>query len=411
MEGHISYETKVQTVFEDFATNKSRTVSLDQFGAAFSRLGFSLNSATLHELHRNCDYNGDGYLDYPEWQRFAEQYPTLLECLYYRVNDYWYNIAQKEAISIFMQNLRTLREEETDARVSLHMAQNKRDDAALAVELHQQRIEDARSRCNLAAISLQGLKHDTEEARAALGQRKDDLNKRHEGEANAALLMQEAQMMASASRKRLVSQDNALALAEERLREIEAMLVEQRKVVEHHRFEVDKCHIDLSAAESSSLDRARSHSEARHAVDQAKDTVIKAEIDVSAREQAEEDARRVLATYEAQTRTEEDHLHELTLLVETAKAEERQAKETVEELNKRISTTDSDLVLCQKEESAFVSKRLSINDEEALLIDQEIKLRAARSSLESEEAKLFSDFVSYTCRVPRTGSRPVPRLK
>eukprot|EP01064_Diplonema_japonicum_P021922 TRINITY_DN31518_c0_g1_i1.p1 TRINITY_DN31518_c0_g1~~TRINITY_DN31518_c0_g1_i1.p1 ORF type:complete len:419 (+),score=94.68 TRINITY_DN31518_c0_g1_i1:38-1258(+) len=404
-----TYEAKVQTVFLDMDSKKLKVLSFDQFSKALVRLGLNIPAVAVQDLHRKTDVNMDGVIDYDEWQRFAEAYPTLLDCLYYRIKDYWFNVAQKESIAHCVENIAILRDEENKAQAAHHATQTQVNDFEMQLSTQAQHLSDANNRQLIAESTLNSRKHDTTETRRVLDQRKQDLATSKENERAASATMKEAQRTVEASIRRVQSHEAALSIAHERQKELEALLQEQRKIVEQHRLESDKCRLDLSEAENISFEASSVCREAIRSAERAKDSVIKAEVEVSANEQLENEATLAVVNSQAEVKKEMIHLEELGTQLTLAKCDESKAKQRIEDLKANVRMADKDLQELQREEHTFAGKRLAVSDEETPLIDQEMKLRAVRSSLENEEAKLVSDFANYTGRVPRSASRPTKR--
>eukprot|EP00659_Diplonema_papillatum_P010189 gene10189-15672_t len=170
-----SYEVKVHAVFEEFDTEKSRSISKDAFAAAMARYQLQLSAATVSDLHDRADKNNDGVVSYVEWQQFAEMYPTLLDCLYYRGKDHQSNMQQKEAVDRQKEFIQRLRKAERDGRLAITNAQAQSDDAERKLQQQGQAVADANSKQGLAKNALDAAKADTEAARVVLNKRNGDL--------------------------------------------------------------------------------------------------------------------------------------------------------------------------------------------------------------------------------------------
>ena len=395
---HPSYEVKVRTAFEDFDLKKTRALTYDSFTQSFARLGMSLPVSSVQHLFTSSDTNKDEHITYPEWQAFAERYPTLLDCLYYRAKDYWGNVLQKENIEKASGAVALLREAEAGSVAEHATAQRNADSAAQAVQSQAQRLAEAGSREAHAKNNAEMARRDTEAARAELLQRQHELAtaKDHERLANTAL--SEAQHAVEACSRRLQSHEAQLSQSEARLREIERLLSEQRAAVEEHRADVDHCKDELNQCEGRAREAGFIQAEALRVLHSAGENVARAEEDVVSRQHSEKDAQSALRQAQLSVMSEEaahaDTLKRLAL----AKEEEEQKAIQVEASRRAVEAAERDLLQLEQDEREFVKQRLRVNDQEAPLIEREVNLRAERSRLENSEARLVADFVTYTGR-------------
>eukprot|EP00754_Rhynchopus_humris_P046566 Rhum_TRINITY_DN610_c0_g1::Rhum_TRINITY_DN610_c0_g1_i1::g.1946::m.1946 len=141
-----TYDVKVRAVFDEFDAKKTRAIPAEAFAATLERLAVSLPASTVRQLFAQADSNCDEHITAPEWHRFAEQYPTLLDCLYYRAKDYWTNQLQRDGTEKAALAVTALREAEDAAAAAHAAAQAATDDAASALQLQMQRTADAAAR-------------------------------------------------------------------------------------------------------------------------------------------------------------------------------------------------------------------------------------------------------------------------
>ena len=396
-----THDTKVRTVFEEMDVKKVRTISLEGFVSSFGRFSIDFSTPIVRDLHEKADANGDGVISYSEFQAFAECFPTLVDCLYYRIKDFYTNIAQKELIGKLVESIKQLREAEQLARVAHAAAQHECDDADLKLQNQLLAVEDAIKREQAAAIQLESARNQTELARADLLQRVNELNAAKDGErlANSAFL--EAQHNVEAATRRLTSQEQQVTLAEERYRDIERLLKEQQREVDNQRLEADRLRSELAQHDARAREAAAVAQEAQRAVAAASEAMCQAELQVATRQQFERDAAAQHRDAQADVTKQQaqQEIDSRALLI--AKENEAQRRADVDGCVRAVETGDRDLQNAESEERVFVSKRMQVNDEERPLIDQEVRLREQRLLLESKEAKLVSDFSSFTGRVPR----------
>eukprot|EP00754_Rhynchopus_humris_P049973 Rhum_TRINITY_DN8677_c0_g2::Rhum_TRINITY_DN8677_c0_g2_i1::g.29305::m.29305 len=81
------FSEKCRCVYAALDDTHSGAVTPDRFAALLSSLRIDLSDESVRGLFAKADANGDGVLSSGELHRFAEQYPTLLDSLYYRGRD------------------------------------------------------------------------------------------------------------------------------------------------------------------------------------------------------------------------------------------------------------------------------------------------------------------------------------
>ena len=133
-------------MFDDFDIRKARSIDLESFVSSFRRLNIGFTSATVNDLFEKADANSDRVISLPEFQRFGELYPTMLDCLYYRAKDHWTEVAQREAVEVAKRLLEELRAREAQARAAHAQAQADTDSADHKLQSQLQLVADAQAR-------------------------------------------------------------------------------------------------------------------------------------------------------------------------------------------------------------------------------------------------------------------------
>ena len=93
-----SHDEKVRACFEGLDANTNRVIELDEFKRGFQMFGMDFSPATMDDLFRKGDIDNDGVISFPEWQRFSEVYPTMLDSLYFRLKSHWEIVAAKNEL-------------------------------------------------------------------------------------------------------------------------------------------------------------------------------------------------------------------------------------------------------------------------------------------------------------------------
>ena len=231
-----------------------------------------------------------------------------------------------------------------------------------------------------------------------------ELNRSKDRERQKQIETAEAQRAVEVSARRLQQQEQEIAKAEERLREIERLLAEQTREVDLQRQNGERFRMELGQAQAREQDATMAENEARRDVNLAADRAAEGEADVAMKQERERAAAAALrdAANEVARQLAQRDVDQRELLV----AREREALKKAEEMTagQAVDTQERNVAQLEQETIDFAARRRSVDDEERPLLEQEIKLREQRDGLEAKESKLRTDFQSFTGRTTRTGS-------
>ena len=249
--------------------------------------------------------------------------------------------------------------------------------------------------------ALESAHDETERARQELRERMAELNRAKDRERQRQIELAEAQRAVEVAARRLQAQEQEVAKAEERLREIERVLAEQHREVEMQRTAAERCRGELSQAQTREQDAVLAENEARREVHVAGDRAADAEAEVAARQERERAAAAALrdAANEVARQLAQRDQDQRDLLA----AKEREAQRKAEEVNagQAVDGQERTVQQLEQENVDFNARRRQVDDEEKPLLEQEVRLREQRDSLESKEMKLRQDFQSFTGRTTR----------
>ena len=231
-----------------------------------------------------------------------------------------------------------------------------------------------------------------------------ELNRSKDRERQKQIETAEAQRAVEVSARRLQQQEQEIAKAEERLREIERLLAEQTREVDLQRQNGERFRMELGQAQAREQDATMAENEARRDVNLAADRAAEGEADVAMKQERERAAAAALrdAANEVARQLAQRDVDQRELLV----AKEREALKKAEEMTagQAVDTQERNVAQLEQETIDFAARRRSVDDEERPLLEQEIKLREQRDGLEAKESKLRTDFQSFAGRSARTGS-------
>eukprot|EP01064_Diplonema_japonicum_P035947 TRINITY_DN7935_c0_g3_i1.p1 TRINITY_DN7935_c0_g3~~TRINITY_DN7935_c0_g3_i1.p1 ORF type:complete len:471 (+),score=183.50 TRINITY_DN7935_c0_g3_i1:71-1483(+) len=406
------HDVKVKLMFSEFDVRKTQTIDIEGLIVVFKRLAISFSTATINDLFERGDANGDGVINISEFRRFCEFYPTLLDCLYYRAKDYWTNEAQKEGIDEMRRLLDELRGAEgicerelTNSKINVEEAERRLLAQAQSLVESQRKETDAKAQIDMAHET-------TERGRAELRDKVADLNRNKDIERQRQLELSERQKTLENSIRRLQQQEGEVTKAQERLRDIERMLAEQQREVERQINGAERCRADAEEEERKEAEAHAITAEALRSVHQAADDVAMAEEQLA--QVAEQERQAAVALRDAAEETSRQ-LGRKDADQRALLAAQQMAGARVTELAAAAEATGEHERLLQQqmqENQDFADKRKQVDDEEAPLVEQEVRLREQRENLERKESRLRNDFTAFAGRTTHQrgeSPRPSPR--
>ena len=400
-----SHEEKVTMVFDEMDAKKVRAVDINEFQTFLINLQFEFSVPIISDLFTKADSNRDATISYPEFQRFAERYPTLLDAMHYRAREYWQDVRQKEGIEAARRLLDSLRARESDARVASAQAATESSAQEGRLAAQTQAVADAEARERETLAVLDAARVETERARAEVAAKCAEEAAARDIERAKQLQHAEAQREVEASEARLRVQESEQAHAEERLKEIERLLMEQQREVEAQRCNTVRARADVATAQGVEGQAALISAEATKDVQCASERLSLAKADLARAQDRERDctaaqlgAREATAHQRVQREREEQEL----LICREREA----AKRAVEvESSKAVEAQEAMLRSLEQENMEHLAARAKVQTEETPLIDQEVRLRDQRDALEAREALLRDEAGAFTART--TGTRGV----
>eukprot|EP01060_Flectonema_neradi_P013771 TRINITY_DN2049_c1_g1_i1.p1 TRINITY_DN2049_c1_g1~~TRINITY_DN2049_c1_g1_i1.p1 ORF type:complete len:638 (+),score=172.27 TRINITY_DN2049_c1_g1_i1:68-1915(+) len=402
--GEASHIEKVRIVFDELDATRQRAIGKTDWVAGFLRVQLSEYAADLFEKTAL----GESVVSFEKFQRFCEIYPTVLDSLYYRSRDYWLMKRQDDSITASQKTLEVLREKESEARsaVAKAMADAALQEEKVAVQSAEVSVAQNRERDALAVLEAAG--QETERARQSLTQHAAELVATREKEAIQIAALAEAQQAAETCniKKKMAAEETARAQA--RLQEIMKLLEEaQGEVAKRQELEA-QAGADAISAEATvtsatvSLETAQTDTKLAHdRLTVAEQELVKAQ--EREREcgvvhiQAKDECIRQLAKKESEE-------HELLICKERVNQ-----RKVAEDASSRAVESQNQAVLALETEKAELQAKCDrTRTEEMPLLDQEVRLRAARDNLEAEEARLRTDHQTFHTTTGRA-NLPSPR--
>eukprot|EP00659_Diplonema_papillatum_P002791 gene2791-4364_t len=185
------FSLKVGHVFDAFTDGK-RGVTVDDICAGFQKAALEIPSADLAELHSKSDANGDGLITFPEWLRMAEQYPTLMDCLYYRSVDGAAEQEREKELGDVHDRIEQLRRQQQPMHDNVLAAEAATQDAEESLQELKRKLSQFQNREHDIREEIDAARNATEQSRGGVREALEDLNSTKDAERQAHATVQEA---------------------------------------------------------------------------------------------------------------------------------------------------------------------------------------------------------------------------
>eukprot|EP01060_Flectonema_neradi_P008307 TRINITY_DN15933_c0_g1_i1.p1 TRINITY_DN15933_c0_g1~~TRINITY_DN15933_c0_g1_i1.p1 ORF type:complete len:634 (+),score=140.58 TRINITY_DN15933_c0_g1_i1:73-1974(+) len=394
-----AFDQKLRMTFDAFGP----TVDLDAFASVLHRLRIALNPQTIHDIFLKADCNQDGLLNFSEYTRLGETYPTLLDSVFYRLKDEITDKHQLDAIVTAKAVGASLAERLADVRASALQAQRERDQKNTQIAVTEQEIANCHGRERDSMAILEAATAEVGNNQNSVIVARADVARIKEAEMTRQSQLQEQLGAEEVSHSKIKSCEMEAQRAQDRLRELEKMLIDQQQ-------EVNRQHEILAAAQS---ELAAIQGGKAAVIEQLREVEIQTKVAHETLHQYEaaltnsqtrerecgqivnavrDELTRIIATKEIQTR-------EATTL---AAREEMHCKAEAE-ATRACDAQAEQIQILEKENIEHSVQQRQTEDRERPLLEQEVRLRLQRENLEAEEAMLRNEHRSFNSTTHRAG--------
>ena len=394
-----AFDQKLRMTFDSFGP----TIDLDSFSAVLHRLRIELNPQAIHDIFLKADSNQDGVLNFAEYTRCAETYPTLLDSLFYRLKDELTDKNQLDIITSSKAVSFSLSERLSESRTSALQAQRDREQKSHQIAVTEQEILNCQGRERDSIAILEVATAEVGNNQNSVIAARNDVSRIKEAEATRQIQLQDNIRTEEVATSKIKACEMEALRAQEKLREIEKILLEQQQEVNRQHDILSGAHSELAAVQgvrSAISDQLR---EAEIQTKAAHETLNQYETSLSTSQIRErecgqivvavrEELNRIIATKEVQTR----EVTSLTAREELHCKSEAEAIRACEAQNEQVH-------LLEKENLEHNIQRRQTEDRERPLLEQEVRLRLQRENLEAEEAMLRNEHKSFNSTTHRAG--------
>ncbi|EPY29850.1 calmodulin-like protein containing EF hand [Angomonas deanei] len=399
-----SPEEKLRVVFSEFDLKGTRMIDLEDFRQGFRSMGLDLSSATIEDLFDRADLNRDHRISFSEFERFARLYPIMTDCMFFRSKAFW----EEEQMRKDIQG-----EREALAKMEAAAEQNQAalEDTEADVAQAQNVVRQAENELQDRTERMRDLAKDVDDARKekdrALRDKKDReaaLEDVKEREKEARKGLQDVARDGDKLDRRAAALANDAAAADDKVRQLQKALEDAKRAADRAHQAAEQAASEADAAKEKEKDAAMEVDAIARDIPKAEDQVRQAERNVSAAEQALKDLDSIGKDLGREADEAARRRDAGEKAVQEAKDRVAQRAKDLEQARRQLD--DRDQALKQKELDLDEHRRQRdlVSQHERTLIEQELRLREQRDSLEQRETKLLSEASNFLTNMRNTVS-------
>eukprot|EP01064_Diplonema_japonicum_P035020 TRINITY_DN742_c0_g5_i1.p1 TRINITY_DN742_c0_g5~~TRINITY_DN742_c0_g5_i1.p1 ORF type:complete len:532 (+),score=191.37 TRINITY_DN742_c0_g5_i1:39-1634(+) len=386
-----SHDEKVSAIFDDMDLNNDRHIDSDEFHRCCSLASLPFTTATITDLFLKADLNQDSLVSYSEFQRFAELYPSLIDSLYHRLKFYWEDMRLQGEMDAVKDAIQAAHENERHAKAAFE--DRVKDVAAAEARLATQERE--------VHVKVDKLRRCEDDARDAA--REVDRNRKEFGikEQDLALQKEKERIKAQGFEEYKQETEKALQRTGHTERDIGNVESYLRQTEQLHSDYVSGAEREGAKTQSAAHELQKAHDGAkigaeqrRQAEQEVADTILLlTELDnkIGIEQQEVKAAQlRHNAANENVNRCSGIKQEEQNLLQSHRDREQELNAERMA-AERRSEAAAMDVKTIEDQNNEFHNEISETNERERPLLEQEIRLREQRDSLELKETALRTD--------------------
>jgi hypothetical protein len=392
---HPSQRDKIGYLFDEMDANGNRVIEPEEFRSLIRALGVDFNNATLTDLLHRGDLDRDGVLSLGEFTQLFTAYPTLLDALFFRLRD--------------IQEARNLQAQMVEERRALDDAREQRARAAsmlaecsrLVAETHvkvretEGELACASGRENEVHHAFSRATADAEQSARLRVAAQSDVDSTRDKETSHRGAVAAAERDVRDGEATLAVEHERLLECQDKERQLQQLLLEAQKATERQHRVALEVQSDLARRRDIEHGATQHLAEVQRELQILGDRLNAAERDLRVRDERQKDVHATLAEATAVVarlqRALDDHHHDAVVCADREKSNRlllNESESNVIAAERRVAARDQDIL-------TFNQRRASMEQQERPLLEQEVRLREARDSLDEREVKLRRDAVTY----------------
>eukprot|EP01064_Diplonema_japonicum_P021284 TRINITY_DN30818_c0_g1_i1.p1 TRINITY_DN30818_c0_g1~~TRINITY_DN30818_c0_g1_i1.p1 ORF type:complete len:701 (+),score=155.30 TRINITY_DN30818_c0_g1_i1:41-2143(+) len=403
MPEECTFDSKVRATFDAFG----HVIDYEAFATTLAKVRVDLLDETVRDIFSKADADMNGLLSFGEYQRFAEGYPTLLDSLFYRINDHTIDIQQQDSVAAAKRMVSTLRERESDARVAAVQCQREAEEQVHRLRQQEAEVLACEAREADGKAVLEASVHEVERAQTDVATGRHEVVKAKENEQLKQMAHLDTQRNVELASNKLRTLENDTLRAEERKCEIERLLLEQQKEVDRHRDLSLQARTELVARQTAEQQAADAVRNAEMGSKLATETLQQLESGLSTAQARERDCSQLLIAVREELARNMVARDNEELELQACKEREAVKVALEGEASRACDAQHEHAQMLEKENLEHNVRRRQTEEKERPLLEQEVRLRLQRQNLEAEEARLRDDHRSFHSTMGRAGP-PAP---
>ncbi|CUG93778.1 calcium-binding protein, putative [Bodo saltans] len=388
-------DEKLRVVFAEFDVKGTRMIDMEDLKQGFRTLGLEFTTATMNDLFQKGDLNHDGRISFSEFERFAKFYPIMTDCLFYRSKAFWDEDQMNRDIQAEKDAVRQAQQNVQHTQTILTQTLRTVEEANEAIMSADGDAKDRASRLRDVAKDIDNAQRDKDRVQKERYDREGELGTLRDRERNARLAQQEVSREVEKLDRRAATLQQDFLKAEDRVKQLQQQLMEAQRVSERAGQISKQAGSDVENMRAKERDATKTADAVARELPRVEEALKEADFSVNASinrikeleqfardlgREADEANRRRDAGERAAAAAREQELQvqtELERLRRIADERDRQAK-----------AREAELLEQQRQ-------RQLITQHERALIEQELRLREQRDTLEEKETKLKTEASSF----------------
>lgn len=399
-------DEKLRIVFAEFDIKGNRMIDMEDMKQGFRTLGLEFTTATMNDLFSKGDINSDGRISYSEFDRFAKLYPIMMDCLFYRSKAFWDEENHNRELLTEKEAVRQAQDRAVQAQQQVQAAAKGIDDATDATMAAEGDLKDLAARLRDAAKEVDGANRDKERLMKEKFDRENDVAATKDRDRQARQQFQDAAREAEKQDRRAQQATQEALKADEKVRALQQQLQDAQRQGDRAAQVAKQAVADADAARAREKDTARAAENVARELPKAEEAAKSVDanlghandrlrdLDGLAKDlsrDADEAARRRDAGERAAIAARDNEAK--------AQQEAERARRYAEDREKQARAKEEELLEAQRQ-------RQLITQHERALIEQELRLREQRDSLEEKESKLKNEATSFLGNLRHSMSVP-----
>ena len=392
-------QVKIRNVFEYFAGGDGRSsmnkdthfIDLEGWLRGYKVLRMPLSPATVKDIFARADADADQYINTSDFDNFAANYPVLVDSLYVRIQSAQEETRRRGIVAQHHQLIDELQRRERSATShhkvaldELRTAENRVKNLDTDVRIKAEEVEQKQADLLQIGDAIEdAMRETTRRERHLAGGRE------RERQANIAV---EAACAAVVEVKTVIDvKENEIILEQEKIRELEAQIAEAKRRIDRRMDEVSQ--LNLVLTETQEKEKTANHhlTETQTALEPLRNLVREAEAEVERLRENEKSVEESISTIEKDAirvqsllQAAEAELHPLRDRESFTKQSHHQAAEELDESKLGLRQLEQDV-------EDFREHRRQVEEKEAVLVEEEVRLREQRYNLEEREATHYHE--------------------